>query len=401
MILVFLAWASTFELISEVKTIAYVVSETKKQIVSHKEGGVITASLVHEGDTVSAGQTLMIIGNLHIKEKKEKLEENIDQLKARMHRLQSVIHDKPYVYDGSYSRAKYIEEKEALEMSLDTHRKKIEVLQKQIEAQVFLVQHLSTEKKTILEEVKLLENKLTIAKDLAARGAGSESAVLNSKVDSIRVQSRLNNIIEELDHAENLQIELKSKINYEESIYLKDVHEKLNEARLDLKENLTELSTVSTRMTRQKVVSPIVGTIHEIQMDTIGSAIRPNQELLAIIPEDELFVIEARLDLKDRDLVWLGMNARITPPGNSIYAMKPLVGKVSQISADTFYDQKTQYAYFKVMIATDSKKQHSETSLHQGMQVDVRLDTGSHRVIEYIARPLMKGLKDVMREPLI
>ena len=400
LLVVFFAWAYTFEIISEIKTIGYVVTGKKKQIVTHKEGGVIEKVFVKEGDTVNTNDSLMIIGNLHISERRKKLEESVDQLKARLHRLESEISKQPFFYSGGYSEKKFILENKILDAYLDSHKKKIKVLEEKTITQVLLMKHLISEKKLLSEEVALLDEKQAVAKELFNKGAGSESIYINAQIESVRAKNRLNNILEKLDLTNSQKSELLSEIAYEESAYLRNRYEKLDETRLELNQNLVELSTIQARANRQEILSPMLGTVHEVMVDTIGSAVRPNQELLAIIPNDNSYVVEARLNLEDRDLVWPGMDVRVTPPKNTIYMLSPIVSEVAQISADSFFDNNSQHTYFKVFILISSDDDY-EHSLYQGMQVDVRLDTGSHSVFEYLTRPFMRGMKDVMREPLL
>lgn len=399
MLVIFFAWAYSFEIISEVKTIGYVTTGKNKQIVTHKEGGVINNVYVSEGDIVKKNDLLMVIENLQITERRKKLTEIVDQLKARMSRLEAEIAGKPFTYSGDYSENQFIIESKILASYVDSHKKKIEVLYDQINAQKFALMHLDTEEELLTYEVDLLQDKLNVAEQLFEKGAGSESALINAKIESVRVKNKLNAIYEKLDSAKIHKKELESQVAYEESAYLKDRYEKFDETRFELGQNLVELSTIEARANRQEVLSPMSGTVHELIIETIGAAVRPNQELLAIVPEDNSYIIEARLDLEDRDLVWNGMQARVTPPNNSIYMLAPIISEVYQISADSFYDANTQHTYFKVFISLSPENDDRE-SLYQGMQVDVRLDTGSHSVLDYLGRPFMRGMNDIMREPL-
>ena len=146
MLMIFFAWAFSFEIISEVKTIGYVATGKNKQIVTHKEGGVINKVFVGEGDIVKKNDLLMVIENLQIAERRKKLTEIVDQLMARMGRLEAEIANEPFIYSGDYSENQFVIESKILASYIDSHHKKIDVLYDQINAQKITLKHLEAER---------------------------------------------------------------------------------------------------------------------------------------------------------------------------------------------------------------------------------------------------------------
>jgi len=398
----FAIWAFSFSIISEVKAIGFAVTEVKRQIISHKDGGVLQALYIKEGDLVEEGQELMSIKNLLVIEEYDKVTDAIKYLRVKIARLESEINNKSFEFKTDFDKNYFQQELLVHENNLNILSDKINVLNNQKKQHLDKINNLKIEQELLNQEVLLVERKWDTAKRLEKVGAGSKNKSLISEIELGRSRNRLHEVQATIDQVIGVKNELESKIEYEKSLTMQGMLAEIELSKIEYKKKKVELISIRQRYERQVVSATLRGTIHRVFIDTIGSAIRSNQEIIEIIPKDKKLIVEANLDLDKRDQIWLGMNARIIPPNSSLALFDPIIGEVYNISADSFLDQVSNSSYFKIKIIIGENNNADIFSLlHKGMQVSVRFETGEHTIAEYLGRPFLRGVRDILREPLL
>jgi hypothetical protein len=124
---------------------------------------------------------------------------------------------------------------------------------------------------------------------------------------------------------------------------------------------------------------------------TNGAVLQPGQEILSIVPQDELLIVQAKLPVKDIGYIENSQNVIIRLKGNEGFAFSSMKGKISLISPDTKLSNKGE-AYYIIQIKTSSKQFVNKTNIYKlypGLTVDCNIIIGQRSVLQNILIPFL------------
>src|SRR3546814_17469639 len=98
------------------------------------------------------------------------------------------------------------------------------------------------------------------------------------------------------------------------------------------------LAEARVKIGRRQVVAPIDGTVLRLRYHTIGGVVEPAEEILEIVPDNDVLVAEARISPNDIDIVRAGLDARVVLSAYKRRNTPQLNGRVLQISPDVILD---------------------------------------------------------------
>ena len=130
-VVAFLVWAMTFDLVSTVRASGIIVSNSQKQIVSHKEGGVLAAMLVREGEKIDADADLLIIDNLAVKEELDILSTRLLSLQTQISRLRAESNFEDFELSGRSLDPIYLAERQLFGNRKTSLQNKLKLLRQQ------------------------------------------------------------------------------------------------------------------------------------------------------------------------------------------------------------------------------------------------------------------------------
>ncbi len=177
-----------------------------------------------------------------------------------------------------------------------------------------------------------------------------------------------------------------------------------------------ELSTVETKAASllqdvrkagqktelQKLVSPIDGVVQQLAVHTVGGVVTSAQPLLMVVPQDHPVEVEAQLENKDIGFVKEGQPVEIKIETFPFTLYGTIPGKVLTVSDDAVPLDKEKgglvYASRVSMDRATMQVEGKQIHLSPGMAVTVEIKTGQRRVIEFLLSPLLKSMKESLRE---
>jgi len=181
---------------------------------------------------------------------------------------------------------------------------------------------------------------------------------------------------------------------------INEVVEQLREVQATLFDVDERLNASRDVLARTEIRAMQAGAIVDLRVHTKGGVIAPGEDLLDIVPGDDLLIIEARIDPKDIDVVSWGLAARVRFTAFSQRNAVPMDGRVISVSADNLVDERTGETYYLARIKLD--KDPSEVMpglrLYPGMQAEVMIVTGSRTALEYIMSPIRNSIGRALRE---
>ena len=247
-------------------------------------------------------------------------------------------------------------------------------------------------------ERKIAQDKLNINEKLRRSGAVSESRYLDSKSEVSNFDTRIGSIEKmiPITRAELEEIR-KQKAELDERLKM-EVLDEISKVELDRQKLQEKLKADLDQVQRTALYAPVKGLVNKIHINTEGGVIGPGAILAEIIPLDDNLIVEARMNTKDRGLVWNGLPAsvKITAYDSSIYGT--LKGSITEISADSLRDD-SGAVFYRVKIALDPESVKGFEPIYPGMTVEANILSGKISVLRAIFKPLLRVSQNALREP--
>jgi len=150
----------------------------------------------------------------------------------------------------------------------------------------------------------------------------------------------------------------------------------------------------------QRLTTPIDGVVQQLAVHTVGGVVTPAQPLLIVVPQEHPVEVEAQVENKDVGFVSEGQPVEIKVEAFPFTLYGTIPGRVLTVSGDAAPIEKvglvypTRVSMDRGTIQVEGKQVH----LTSGMAVTVEIKTGQRRVIEYLLSPLLKSVKESLRE---
>ncbi|MBH0201154.1 MAG: HlyD family type I secretion periplasmic adaptor subunit [Nitrospira sp.] len=150
----------------------------------------------------------------------------------------------------------------------------------------------------------------------------------------------------------------------------------------------------------QRLTSPIDGVVQQLAVHTVGGVVTPAQPLLMVVPHDHPVEVEAQVENKDVGFVKEGQPVEIKVETFPFTLYGTIPGSVLTVSDDAVPIEKVGLVY-QTRVSMDRSTiqvEGRQVNLSPGMAVTVEIKTGQRRIIEYLLSPLLKSMKESLRE---
>lgn len=362
-LLTFLLWAG-FATLDEVTTgIGKVVPSSREQVVQTSEAGVVAELLVKEGDVVEADQALLRIDDARLGSQQQESQARTDALTASAARLRAELHSGAPTFP----------------QELMTRRP--DLIKTELETLATCRRALDSNLASVRQSIKLTQDELAITEPLAAKGLVSDVEVLRLRRTLTETRGRLD--------------ELHNKFKADASAELARIEAELGA------QNAT-LSGRNDALHRAVLRAPKRGVVKNIRVTTLGGYIQAGQDILEIVPMDDVLLVETRIRPSDIAFLRTGLPAvvKITAYDSGSYGW--LDGELVQISPDTLRDDvRREETYYKALVKTHSTGLRTPNGkvlpIIPGMQASVDIKTGQKSVLAYLFKPILRA-REALRE---
>lgn len=404
-------WAVVTEISGAVIASGRIEVDRNRQVVQHLDGGRVSQILVGEGDTVSAGDPLILLDDTLINSEVAILEGQLYELMARRGRLESerdgfeTITFDPLLLEAAAHNPEvkglmdgqsrlYVARKATLEQEIEQLGKR----RGQIEDQIAGVEAQET---ALLEQLELIEEELVDQKALLDKGLAQATRVLSLQRERARLSGQVGELVATKAQAKGRITEIDIEVLKLQSARREEAITTLRDLQYREIEALEERNVQMERLSRLNIRAPVSGVVYGMSVFAEQSVIRPADPLLFLVPQDRPLVIAAQVEPIHIEQVHVGQDVILRFAAFDQNTTPELNGVVNQVSADIFVDEATQVSYYRAEILVSEgelEKLPDNLTLIPGMPVDSFLKTDDRTPLAYLVKPFKDYFAKAFRE---
>jgi HlyD family secretion protein len=381
-----------------------------RQVVQHPDGGVVEEILVAEGAKVEAGQVLLRLDGSALRSERAIVETQLMELGARRARLEAQRDEAPVVtFPPSISAAAagridlaeivagqaslFERQADALVQARDQRQTRIAQIESQMEG-------LRAQQAAIATQIALLQNEITIQRELLDRGLTQAAKVSVLERDQAQLQGRTGELTSALAEAAGRITEIEIEIAAIGTQSREKAEAELRDVIARQLELIERDNALTERINRLDLRAPASGLVLGMAITTPRSVIRPAEVLLYIVPQDRPLLVAARLPVNHVDEVKPGQGVRLVFSSLPTRSTPEINGTVTLISADTLTDERTGLTYFRTEIALGAEvlDQLDQIEILPGMPVDAFIQTADRTPLSYLLKPFTDYFRTAFRE---
>ena len=396
----FLLWGAYAPINSGAVAPGEIIPAGKTKTVQHLDGGIIRAIAVKDGDRVAAGALLMQLDEAEARAQLAiaATEEGAQgALLARLQAERDGVNLPPALITGDGSvrnQARLFEARRAaLAREIQGLERRIRDARAELAGWEAKGTHLDTLSQHAVEESR-------INQDLYDRNFIAKPRLLQLESRKAETAASMAENIAEAARARQKITEAESAIAKLRNDWLAGVLEELRRAQEAHTAALERANVARERLSRTRIVAPQEGTVQGLRFTTVGGVIPPGGQILEVTPTSDRLVVEAQLAPDFIDVVRPGLPARVRLTAYKVRRHFTLQGTVTQVSPDTFKEERTGRSYYKLRVEVpDSELQAAGgMTLAPGMLAQVEIVTGERSALRYLLDPLIDSAHRAMKE---
>jgi len=403
----FLGWAAFAPLDAGAYGQGQIAVSGNRQAVQHREGGVVSALHVKEGDTVQRGQILLTLSSGELRATERGVASQVFALLAQRARLIAerdglgAVPTPPEFANLSpedsalaleslrIQRLQFGARRTGRSTETGVLRQRIAQLNEQIlgyERQI----------SSNLEQQRLIQEELTGMRSLAEKGYAPMTRVRALERTAAQLDGELGSLRAQIARSREAVGETRLQMSGVSSEMNEDVADQLRQIDVQLNELRPRMTELRSQIARSEVRAPATGQVVGLTIFTQGGVIQPGQTLMEIVPADASQIIVAQISPNDVDNLRSGQTTEVRFPGLRERNPPTIHGRVTRISADSFTVEETGASYFRAEIvvpaAEMAKLGRAANTLRPGAPVEVIILLRKRTALSYLLEPLTNNL---------
>jgi HlyD family secretion protein len=392
-------WVGTAKLAGAVVAHGTVVVDSNIKKVQHPTGGVVGEIRVRDGDKVTVGDIVVRLDDTVTKSNLGVITSQLIELAVRQARLKAERDGAATFSVGEFPDVRAtppaIQEVLKGERTLFDSRRTGRLGQKaqlteRINQMTEEIGGVTAQGKAKFKEMELIGRELSEVEKLWAKRLTPLSKLTTMQRDAARVEGERSQLIASVAQARAKIAETRLQIIQLDQDLRTEVMKDLREAQGKEAELLERRIAAEDLLKRVDLRSPQTGTVHQLNVHTVGGVVSPSDPIMLIVPEGDALVIEAKIAPQDIDHVRVGQAAFIRFPAFNQRTTPEFNGTVIRIAADLTKDPSTGQTYFIARFGlTDNEVQRlGKLKLIPGMPAEVHVRTNERTAISYFIKPL-------------
>lgn len=411
-------WAATVDLAGAVMAAGNVVVDSSVKKVQHPTGGIVGDIYVKEGQHVAAGDVLVRLDETVTRANLQMVTKQLDEIAVRQARLKAEQDDRteiafpadilarrddPVLAQIMASETALFENRKTARQNVKSQlRDRIAQLREEIDG--LTAQHVARGQEISFAKAELAGLEQLEGKSLVStpRMTAARRTVSQLEGDFAQVSSAIAQAKGKISETGLQILQLDQDLKTEVGKELRDQQGREAE--------LTERRVAaSDQLKRIELRAPQSGTVHQLNVHTVGGVITPSEPVMMIVPDADRLVIDAKVAPQDIDQVRVGQLAHIRFSAFNQRTTPDVTATVTRVSADLMMEQPRAggdpalaggVAYYSIRLAlTDEGQQKlGNLKLVAGMPAEVHVTTGERTAFTYFTKPLSDQFARSFRE---
>ena len=404
----FAAWSASAPLAGAVVAPAQVKVQTQRKTVQHQEGGIVREVLVRDGQSVHAGDPLLVIGDVRQDADLKLLQDQWRAAQVRAARADAEARlaprfEAPEPLRREVAAAEPIAHEHAVfvahRQALDEQVALLQEQARQAQAQAAALQ---AQIDATAASGSLSDEELAINEQLAQQGFVNRTRLIGLQRTAADYRSHLAEVHADLAVARQRAAELRVRAAQLRLAYQGQATDEAKDAANRVRELEEKLRPSQDGVARQTVRAPVDGEVMSLHVSGGGAVIAPREALLDIVPQRDKLVVAARIEPQDIDNVRVGGAAEVRLISADARRAPLLPARITFVSADRVTEGATGKAWYDVSAEIETGSldaQQRALPLQAGMPAELYVTTGQRTLLEYLLKPLRAFSQRALREP--
>lgn len=412
----FIGWAALTPLDAGAYAQGVVAVSGNRQAVQHREGGIVTALIVREGDAVRRGQPLLRIGSADIEAEERGLASEYVMLLAERQRLlaegrgSTVVAPPPEFQhlsplDQALADEALAAQSALLRARMATAGAQKAVLRQQAGQADARIDGLNSENAANRRQRELIEAQLQGMRELAAKGYASLNKVRELERLAASLDGREGALASQVAETRRMIGQADMQAAVIDRNQIEQVDDRMRAVTQRLNEVRPKLAAARERLARAVVRAPADGRVVGLRVFTVGGVVTPGESLMEVVPDRRALVIKAQISPADADDVTVGLPTKIRFPTLHDRDMPSIDGVVTTLSADSLADERTGQPYFSAEVQVGAAELRGLTAartggsaIRAGLPVEILVPLEKRTLLQYLVEPLTRSLWRTGRE---
>jgi HlyD family secretion protein len=413
--IVFLGWAAFARLDAAAIGTGQVAVAGNRQAVQHKEGGVIGALKVSEGQEVAAGQILIELRGSDVRAQEQAMAAATIDLEAQQARLLAEISGGGIKWPAAFdeyspeyqpliARAKRLQLAQygarggalAATRSVAGQRAAESLSQ----ASGFDAQAIAAR-----QQRESLNQQLESTRQLAEEGYASANTVRSLERSLAQTDAAASDYAARAQASRQSAGSMSGEATRSAREYAQSSATALRDTQFNLNETRPKWLALKSQVDALTIRAPVAGKVVGLSVFTVGGVIAPGEKLMEVVPEKAPLIVKANFEPGDVDGVREGEAVEVKFLSIHERDLPILKGVVRNISADALKDQATNQQYFSAEVTVPDSEiakirevRGADTGVRLGVPVQVMVGLRERTALQYLLEPLTQTFRTSFKE---
>jgi HlyD family secretion protein len=393
------SWATFGHLDIVVQAQGKLVPDSAVKVSQPVEAGPVVELLVHDGQTVKAGQLLARLDETQPAKDAEALRVEQALAKARLAAIDNTLADRSSDTGQSAVDSEF-------SLRLAAYRQSLSGAQSALgKAEA----DLAATRQTLVKQqqtLKLAQHAEAANADLAKQGFIAELIYQDKVKERIEREQDARTVAANAIGGDAAVSQARSTLASVTSDFHKQLAQERTQVLTQLQHTEAELAKAAHRRDLSEIRSPVDGVINSLAIKSPGQVVAAGAALMTVVPSSDALVAEAWVRNEDVGFVSPGMPAKIKLAAFPFQKYGWLTGEVQVVGADSEVPEHMRNAqgeplFYKARITLNAQalmRDGKSFPIKPGMQATADVQLGERSLLEYLTSPLKKAVLEAARE---
>ena len=403
-------WLGLAPITTAVVAPGFVKVDLNRRPVQHREGGIVKSVLVRDGQRVTSGQPVLVLGDVGVQADRERLDYRSSVLRASVARLEAEQLRAPglrFADDLLAIGAADPRVREALKKEKDLFAARRATLVSELALMHSQRERIEKECTALRSQIAQMQvalglrrKTLELNRNLLDDGFISPTRIMQLEAETVDYAATLDQRESELARATQRLGDVDLRMQASRNAYVQTASDQLKSVGAQLTEIEQEVLKTTDAAARQVVTAPADGEVIDLKFTSPGSVIRPGDPIADIVPSNATLMVEARIRPEDINNVRLDQHARLKFTALKYRNHAMVNGTVTYVSGDRLTDSRSGQSWYSALIAVDPASLHlsGDIALQAGMPAEVFIEGSTQTTLQYLMEPLTSTARKALRQ---